>query len=75
MILHETFPDIQQMEPLTKDTMEMKDIPLIDKVSLFSTLDTISQSVKMKYPETMEMLGQNTGYILYRTSIKKMQNI
>ena len=70
-MIHETFPDIQQMEPLTKDTMEMKDIPLIDKVSLFSTLDTISQSVKMKYPETMETLGQNTGYILYRTSIKK----
>ena len=70
-MIHETFPEIQQMEPLTKDTMEVKNIPLIDKVSLFSTLDTISQPVKTTYPETMEVLGQNTGYLLYRTSIKK----
>jgi hypothetical protein len=70
-MIHETFPEIQQMEPLTKGTMEVKNIPLIDKVSLFSTLDTISQPVKTTYPETMEVLGQNTGYLLYRTSIKK----
>ena len=70
-MIHDTFPEIQQMEPLTKNTMEVKGIPLRNKVSLFSTLDTISQPVKTTYPETMEMLGQNTGYILYRTSIKK----
>ncbi len=40
-------------------------------MSLFATLETISQPVVSVYPQTMEQLGQNTGYLLYRTSIEK----
>lgn len=70
-MVHETFPELQQMEPLIKQTIEKKSIPLTDKVSLFATLDTISKPIQTQYPETMEELGQNTGYLLYRTMIEK----
>lgn len=70
-MLHENYPEIQQMEPRIKQTIERKHIPLADKVSLFATLDTISEPIQSKYPQTMEELGQNTGYLLYRTTIEK----
>lgn len=70
-MVHETFPELQQMEPLIKQTIEKKSIPVTDKVSLFATLDTISKPIQSQYPQTMEELGQNTGYLLYRTMIEK----
>jgi beta-galactosidase len=39
------------------------------RVSLFETLDTISEAVKNIYPLTMEQLDQGTGYIYYRSQI------
>ncbi len=39
------------------------------KVSLNDTLDKISQPVVSVYPKSMERLGQNYGYILYRTTL------
>ena len=39
------------------------------KVSLNDTLDKISQPVSSVYPRSMERLGQNYGYILYRTKL------
>lgn len=70
-MLRENYPELQQKEPLVKKSMEKKNIPLTDKVSLFATLETISEPTQSKYPQTMEELGQNTGYLLYRTMIEK----
>ena len=70
-MIHDNYPDIQQMAPLVKPSLEIKNIPLTNKVSLFATLDTISEPIHAKYPKTMEELGQNTGYLLYRTTIEK----
>ncbi len=39
------------------------------KTDLFSVLDKISVPVKSSYPLTMEDIGQNYGYILYRMKI------
>lgn len=39
------------------------------KVSLNSTLDSLSSPVESIYPQSMERLGQNYGYILYRTTL------
>lgn len=39
------------------------------KVSLSSTLDSLSSPVESIYPQSMERLGQNYGYILYRTTL------
>lgn len=40
-----------------------------EKVSLFSALKDISEPVSSPYPRTMEKLGQNYGYILYRCAL------
>ncbi|WP_430598173.1 glycoside hydrolase family 35 protein [Enterococcus sp. DIV2467a] len=70
-MLHEEYPALPQAEPLVKESFAQTAIPLTNKVSLFATLETISQPVVSVYPQTMEQLGQNTGYLLYRTSIEK----
>ena len=40
-----------------------------EKVSLFSVLDQLSTPVSSVYPVSMERLGQNYGYILYRSCL------
>ncbi len=70
-MIHETYPEIVQLEPLIKEKLTMENIPLKEKVSLFATLETVSQPVKALYPQSMEELGQNTGYLLYRTTMIK----
>ncbi|CNA74841.1 beta-galactosidase 3 [Streptococcus pneumoniae] len=47
--------------------MELDAIPLVEKVSLFETLDSLSSPVESLYPQKMEELGQSYGYLLYRT--------
>ncbi|QQP69684.1 beta-galactosidase [Carnobacterium sp. CS13] len=73
-MMQELFPDSEQQEPLVKDSMELKAIPLNQKVSLFSVIDEIVEKQQAKYPETMEELGQQYGYTLYRSRVKKDSN-
>jgi beta-galactosidase len=42
-----------------------------DKVSLLANIDTLAEGIHSPYPLNMEALGQNYGYILYRSTIKK----
>ena len=70
-MVHELFPELPQMEPLIKGSFALEPIPLSGKVSLVSVIDEISQKVTTKYPQSMEQLGQNYGYLLYRTKIQK----
>ncbi len=44
------------------------------KVSLFATLDTLSEGTSSPFPMSMEKLGQNYGYILYRSVLEREQN-
>lgn len=44
-------------------------IQVQEKVSLFSTLETLSEKIHCVCPTSMERLGQNYGYILYRTRL------
>ena len=67
-MLRRYYPELPQKEPLVKSSMAVAKIPLKDKVSLFSTLTKISQPLQTKYPVSMEAAGQNTGYMLYRTT-------
>ena len=46
-----------------------------EKVSLLSTLDKLSQCVPSICPCSMEKLGQNYGYILYRTRLHTEENL
>lgn len=45
------------------------------KTDLFSVLDKISTPIKSNYPITMEEIGQNYGYILYRTQVKDNETV
>ena len=61
------YPEHPQMKPLTKESFELRDIALSEKVSLFETLPNLAQPVESLYPVKMEDLGQSYGYLLYRT--------
>ena len=61
------YPEYPQMKPLTKESFELRDITLSEKVSLFETLADLVQPVESLYPVKMEDLGQSYGYLLYRT--------
>ena len=61
------YPEHSQMKPLTKESFELRDIALSEKVSLFETLADLAQPVESLYPVKMEDLGQSYGYLLYRT--------
>ncbi|RSJ72574.1 glycoside hydrolase family 35 protein [Streptococcus cristatus] len=61
------YPEYPQMKPLTKESFELRDIALSEKVSLFEALPDLAQPVESLYPVKMEDLGQSYGYLLYRT--------
>lgn len=51
---------------------------LKNKVGLFEALDDLSAGIESVYPKSMERLGQNYGYMLYRTTLdkeRKLENI
>ena len=70
-MMQEIFPEVEIKKPLVKDTIEVQNIPLKEKVSLFSIVDDIADKKETKYPQSMEALGQEYGYVLYRTKTKK----
>lgn len=63
--------NLEFKEPLYKSKMEMTNIPLKNSISLFDSLDQLSIPIHSKYPKNMEMLDQNVGYILYRSTVEK----
>ena len=46
------------------------EIACVEKADLFSMLENISESIRSIYPLTMEDIGQNYGYILYRLKVR-----
>lgn len=50
-------------------------ISCMGKTDLFSVLDKISVPVKSSYPLTMEDIGQDYGYILYRMKIRDIETV
>lgn len=70
------YAPVPEMEFTTKITQ--KAYGMLTKkaeVSLFSVLDDISEKVYSPMTYSMEELGQNYGYILYRTQLKKGTHI
>lgn len=45
-----------------------------EKTSLFENLDNLSKKVSSLFTVSMEKLGQNYGYILYRSKLEREQN-
>ncbi|MGY0402207.1 glycoside hydrolase family 35 protein [Carnobacterium jeotgali] len=70
-MMKESFPGIEQHSPLVKNSMSITDVPVVGKVNLLSIIDRIADKQESKYPKTMEALGQQYGYTLYRSHVKK----
>ncbi len=50
-------------------------IEVDDKVSLFSTLNSLSSGIPGIFPQSMECLGQNYGYILYHSTLETEEKL
>ena len=50
-------------------------LPVKRKVSLVSTLSALSSPVYSPFPQSMEKLNQNYGYILYRTTLDTEESL
>lgn len=63
--------------PLTQDIRRESygEISCTGKTDLFSVLERISQPVSSAYPLTMEEIGQNYGYIMYRARISDGETV
>jgi len=64
------FPLSMKIERKAYGTFSVK-----ERVSLFSTIDTISQPIISNYPLSMEACNQATGYIYYRSLIGSAREI
>ena len=70
------YADIREI-PLTTEIKRKAygKINCTGKTNLFSVLDKISTPIKSNYTVTMEEIGQNYGYILYRTHIRDNETV
>lgn len=67
-VIKELFPDGETLKPIISETHAYPPVAVTNQVSLFETLETISQPVLSDVTLPMEALGQNYGYLLYRTA-------
>ncbi len=63
-------PEVPELEEYSIKRGSYGELKLIDKVSLVSILDDISNKTSSVYPMSMEKLGQNYGYTLYRSKLE-----
>jgi beta-galactosidase len=63
--------------PLTTEIKrkEYGEVKCCGKAGLFDVLESISEPVQSQYPMTMEEIGQNYGYILYRAKVKDFETV
>lgn len=69
-MLKEELPDIVQHVPRYKKRRAYADATLTKKTALFSNLKNLATPQFSPWPQTMEELGANFGYVLYRTTVK-----
>lgn len=68
-----TIPDVEFSTDIKK--IAYGEVKLKNKVSLFSTLDTLATPIYNEETLNMEALGQNYGYILYRANVGKKNDL
>ncbi len=70
------FTEIPEVEFTTKiERKAYGKLTPVAKAGLFEVLDEISTPVEHHYPQPMEKLGQNYGYILYRSELVRDKTI
>ncbi|MHC5269835.1 glycoside hydrolase family 35 protein [Enterococcus sp. LJL98] len=70
------YVEIPEFELSTKiQRKNYGELKVAERVSLFETLNTISEKITSVYPLTMEQVNQNTGYIYYTSAIGTAREI
>lgn len=69
-VTHEVFPEFEQMEPISRQAKAYGSFPLLGTANLLDVAADITEEILLDYPQPMEQIGQNHGYILYRSDIK-----
>lgn len=71
--IKEVCPDVWQAEPRTKTLKNLGSYPINKSVSFFQTKEQMITPVASAYPQTMEQLDANYGYLLYDLELKNYQ--
>ena len=71
--IKEVCPDAWQAEPRTKTLKNLGSYPINKSVSFFQTKEQMITPVASTYPQTMEQLDANYGYLLYDLELKNYQ--
>lgn len=71
--IKEVCPDAWQAEPRTKTLKNLGGYPINKSVSFFQTKEQMITPVASAYPQTMEQLDANYGYLLYDLELKNYQ--
>lgn len=71
--IKEVCPDVWQAEPRTKTLKNLGSYPINKSVSFFQTKEQMITPVASAYPQTMEKLDANYGYLLYDLELKNYQ--
>ena len=66
---HELFPELEQMDPIIRKARTYGSFSVEGTADLFDVAPQITEEI-YDYPQSMERIGQNHGYILYRSDIK-----
>jgi beta-galactosidase len=70
------YNELPEVEFSTKiQRKEYGKLNVLEKVSLFSVLEQISAPAISTYPQSMEKLGQDYGYILYHSTLDTEENM
>ena len=66
-------PEVEFTTRITKKAYG--ELTLRDRVGLFEALEDLAAPIQDVYPQPMEKLGQNYGYVLYRSRLVKEKKI
>lgn len=58
-----------------KEAYAYGELKVVEKVGLSQALEELTVGIESTYPKSMERVGQNYGYILYRTTLKKGEKL
>lgn len=72
--IKEVCPDVKQAAPRIKSLKDYGTFAVTNQVSLFATIDTLTEPIVSAYPQTMEELATGYGYVLYRLNVKNYQH-
>ena len=70
LIARRTGKPAPEIEVKNSEKASYGNLTLTEQAELFDNLDALSVPVKAAFPKTMEQLGQDFGFTLYRTTVR-----